>query len=277
VSVQHSNGRFWLCPGCRRHVPVRKDACVCGFDRTTAQAHEVAARPPRPKPQRSAFATLWLFAAAAVLVGWIAHGRVQGRPAADAPGNASPAVAVSPVAAPNPGSGEVLEATVDGTPAVAPQRPGLPAATPQAPILSTEVARQATAAAPHAAVEVDDERRARDEEAGRRQQEIEWRTRTTALIARLRAAHAGYRSQVCAEARGGIAVSTTRDNTGAYVSARAEAQALQESARLAGVPAGWVRISWSEFPEPEDAASGGYNPAAVAQRWSCGNVTGWGH
>ena len=97
------------------------------------------------------------------------------------------------------------------------------------------------------------------------------------MIGLLRTTYAGYRSQVCSEARGGIAVSTTRDNQGAYVSARAEAQALGESARVAGVPPDWVRVPWSEFPEPEDTASGGYHPAAVAERWNCGNVTGWGH
>lgn len=28
-------GRVWLCPECRKHVPARKNACACGFDRTT--------------------------------------------------------------------------------------------------------------------------------------------------------------------------------------------------------------------------------------------------
>jgi hypothetical protein len=63
---------------------------------------------------------------------------------------------------------------------------------------------------------------------------------------------------------------------GAYMSARAEAQALEESARVAGALPGWVRIPWEEFPEPEDASSG-YHPAAVADKWNCGNVTSWGH
>lgn len=76
--------------------------------------------------------------------------------------------------------------------------------------------------------------------------------------------------------RGGIAVATTRDSTGAYVSARAEAQAFEESPGVAGIRPGWVRTTWGGFPEPENTASG-YNPGAVAARWDCGNVTGWGH
>lgn len=29
-----STGRFWLCPQCRRHVPIRTDVCQCGLDRS---------------------------------------------------------------------------------------------------------------------------------------------------------------------------------------------------------------------------------------------------
>jgi hypothetical protein len=278
MSVSFNTVRFWLCPECKRHVPARKDACICGFDRTTAavQIPEAPIHAPQSRLQeRSAFATLWPFAVIAVLVGWIAHDRLQSEPA-DALENASPPVAVSPVATTNPVSVEVVEARHDGTDTRSPQHSS-PPATPQPPVLRIEVPRQESAPASRVSGEDEDERRRREEEAARREQELEWRTRASRLIGLLRTALAGYRSQVCSEARGGIAVSTTRDNQGAYVSARAEAQALEESARVAGVPPDWVRISWSEFPEPEDTASGGYNPAAVAARWNCGNVTGWGH
>jgi hypothetical protein len=41
-----STGRFWLCPQCRRHVPIRTDVCQCGSDRgkLTAKAEEVGLR-----------------------------------------------------------------------------------------------------------------------------------------------------------------------------------------------------------------------------------------
>ena len=277
MSVQFSNGRFWLCPQCRRHVPVRKHGCVCGFDRTTAQVEvrEVAMHAPQSEPQgRSSLATLLLLAVIAAL-GWIAHDRLPGQPA-DAPESASPPVAVSPVAIPQPVSVEVVKAPDDGTHAFGAQRSSLPPAAPQAPIQRIEAPQQEIAPASRVSAEDEDERRASEERAARRRQETEWRTRAASSIERLRTAHAGYRSQVCSEARGGIAVSTTRDNAGAYVSARSAAQALEESARLAGVPPGWVHIPWGEFQEPEDPASG-YHPAAVAERWGCGNVTGWGH
>jgi hypothetical protein len=279
ISVPFNTVRFWLCPECKRHVPVRKDACICGFDRTTVpvQIHEVPMHAPQSQPQeRSAFATLWPFAVIAVLVGWIAHDRLQREPA-DALENASAAVAVSPVATPIPVSVDVVEARHDGTDPRSPQDSSLHPATPQPQIPRIEVPRQEIAPAARASGEDEYERQRREQEAARRQQETEWRTRASMAIGLLRTTYAGYRSQVCSEARGGIAVSTTRDNQGAYVSARAEAQALEESARVAGVPPDWVRVPWSEFPKPEDTASGGYNPAAVAERWNCGNVTGWGH
>jgi hypothetical protein len=274
MNVSSPVGRFWRCPCCRRHVPVRKDACICGFDSTTAEVLVATHGQWQPRG-RSAFTTLWLFAAIAVLVGWISHDRLPVQPA-DSPENSSPPVAVSPVATSKPVSVEVVEGSDDDMHAFSAKRSGLAPATPQATILRNEAPRKEIASLSRASGGDEDERRAREEEAARRQQETEWRTRAARLTERLRSAHAAYRSQVCSEARGGIAVSTTRDNAGAYVSARTEAQALEESARLAGVPPGWVRISWSEFPEPEDPASG-HHPAAVAERWGCGNVTGWGH
>lgn len=280
MNVPVSNGRFWLCPQCRRHVPVRKDACACGFDRTTAQVqvHEVAAHAPESQPrQRSAFATVWAVALAAVLVGWIARDRLPGLKA-NSPEDVAPAAAASAVAASTPElvSADVAKPPDDGTQAPSAQRSSRPAATPQAPSDRAEPARQEVAPSHRVEAQDEDERRTREVEPARGRQETEWRTRAARLIEQLRTTHEEYRAQVCAEARGGIAVSTTRDHTSPYVSARAEAQALEESARQAGVPPGWARIPWGEFPAPEDPASG-YHPAAVAERWGCGNVTGWGH
>jgi hypothetical protein len=270
-------GRFWLCPECRRHVPVRNDVCVCRFDRTTAQVPvlEVGVHPPQsPPPARSALAKLWPVAVIAIFVGWTAHDRLPRR-AAEVPEDASPAVGVGPAATPGHGGIGVVQAPDDATQAIDAQRPSLPPSADPATIVRDEAPRQATASVSRGGGD-QYEPRARDEEAARRQQETEWRARASRLIGLLRTAHAGYRLQVCSEARGGIAVSTTRDHTGPYISARAEAQALEEGARLAGVSPGWVRIPWGEFPEPEDPANG-YHPAAVAERWGCGNVTGWGH
>jgi len=275
VRAPASNGRFWLCPQCRRHVPFRKNACACGFDRTTSQVevHEVAVHAPESQPrQRSAFATLSVVALSAVLVGWIARDRLPERPAKARASN-RPSAAASPVAAPEPVSVEVAKPSDAETPASRSPHSSLPAAVAQAPVARVETAQQVEASP---RVEPRDERPGGEADVTRSQREAEWRTRAAELIAQLRSAHAAYRAQLCAEARGGIAVSTTVDNARAYVSARTQAQALEESARLAGVPPGWARIPWSEFPPPEDPASG-YHPAAVAERWGCGNVTGWGH
>jgi hypothetical protein len=298
MSVPSYIGRFWLCPECQRHVPVRKDACMCGLNRTTAldPVGEALVPVPRSQPREgSAFATLWPFAVIAALLGGIAYDGLRREPTSALEG-ASPRVAASGVATPIPGSvevakapddatdttsiprtAEVVAATDDGTDTFSEQHSSLPPATPQPQTARVQVPQREVAPASRVWTEDSYERRSREEEAARPQQETEWRTRASRLIGLLRTALVGYRQQVCSEARGGIAVSTTRDNTGAYRSAREEAQALEESARLAGVPPGWVRIPWGEFPEPEDIASDGYHPAAVADRWNCGNVTGWGH
>jgi hypothetical protein len=296
MSVPSYIGRFWLCPECQRHVPVRKDACMCGFDRTTVSVpvREAVVHVPQSQPQeRSAFATLWPFAVIAVLLGRIAYDDLRTKPA-DALEGASARLAASGVPTP-PGSVEAVEAPGDGTDTTpipgslevvaathgrtdtfSEQHSGLPWATPQPQILRVEVPKQEIAPASRAWTQDEYERQSLEEETARRQQESEWRTRASRLIVVLRSTLAGYRQQVCSEARGGIPVWRTPDNTGAYMSARAEAEGLEESARLAGVPPGWVRIPWGEFREPEDIANV-YNPAAVADRWNCGNVTWWGH
>ena len=294
MSVSSYTGRFWLCPECQRHVPVRKDACMCGFDRTTASVpvREAVVHVPQSQPQaRSAFATLWPFAVIAVLLGRIANGELGTKPA-DALEGASAQVAASGIATPIPGSVEAVEAPDDGTDTTpipggvevvaatdgrtdtfSEQHFSLPPATPQPQIFRVEVPKQEIAQASGVWTEDEYERQSREEETARRQQESEWRTRASRVILVLRTTLAAYRQQVCSEARGGIAMSTTRDNTGAYMSARVEAQALEDSVRLAGVPPGWVRIPWGEFPEPEDITSSEYHPTAVADRWNCGNVT----
>jgi hypothetical protein len=115
------------------------------------------------------------------------------------------------------------------------------------------------------------------EEAQQRQAEMQWKQQVATATSRLRGALASYKAQVCQEARGQLAVSNTTNTSGQYIAARAEVQGLEESARLAGVPPGWYRINWTEFPEPESGYSGHYDPAGVASRWGCGDVTSWGH
>ncbi len=42
------SGSYWLCPGCRRHVPSRIEACRCGFSRASA---DMPVEQPRRPPQ----------------------------------------------------------------------------------------------------------------------------------------------------------------------------------------------------------------------------------
>ena len=47
VSGTSSSGRFWLCPQCNRHVPLRLESCRCGCVRPEGLAASPAA-PPLP-------------------------------------------------------------------------------------------------------------------------------------------------------------------------------------------------------------------------------------
>lgn len=47
-----ASGRFWLCPSCRKHVPLRNERCVCGGSRPANAASVASASPsPRLSPQ----------------------------------------------------------------------------------------------------------------------------------------------------------------------------------------------------------------------------------
>jgi len=49
-----ATGRFWLCPQCQRHVPIRTDVCQCGLDRTKlpVRVREVGGLRPAPEKPR---------------------------------------------------------------------------------------------------------------------------------------------------------------------------------------------------------------------------------
>jgi hypothetical protein len=74
-------GSYWLCPGCRRHVPNRVETCRCGFNRQTADAEleeyqrpmRASAEPPAPGPRKSSVLStiLWIIVAAGALAGSI--------------------------------------------------------------------------------------------------------------------------------------------------------------------------------------------------------------
>src|SRR5262249_27378208 len=49
-----ASGRFWICAKCRRHVPIRLDACRCGG--TKADLLAAAPLPPEAAPPEAAAA-----------------------------------------------------------------------------------------------------------------------------------------------------------------------------------------------------------------------------
>ena len=266
-------GRFWLCPVCRKHVSVRIDRCVCGFDRTTAPAkvHELSLRSAGPDPAslgRSFLSAAWPFLVIAGLAGYIAYERLPQydrstvlasdgstglRPAesagvGDRRSDPVAPVEVMPIAQPTPAHTQVVRIEVS-TPA-APARALAQAPTPQAPAASGPGAEERQAAA------------------AERQEQLQWQKETARIVGELRTTVAAYRAQLCSEQKSRIPISNTRDTRTEYVAARNAAIAHEESGRLAGALPGWVRIPWDEFPEAETAA-GGTTSQFIATKWRC--------
>lgn len=278
MPTSNESGRFWVCPECRRHVPARKDACLCGFDRTTVpvRMREVSAsHAPAVREQRSFVGVAWPFIVIAGLIGYIAYGRLTS--GASAPPPSPPVVAA--YATPIPLSDEVRAALDEASAGPEVLRPAeidssapSQGAAPAPQVIRIEVPQQQPLQfqQPQAGADA-----SQQQEMAARQEEIHWRTQFSTLSARVHGAKAAYKNQVCQEARGGIPVSGIRDTRGEYLAARTELEALEGAARVAGIPPGWFRVNWGEFPSPEDP-SGRYNPAGLARKWDCGNVTSWG-
>lgn len=267
-------GRFWLCPECKRHVPSRRDACLCGFDRTTVpvRMREVTSRPAsNTPPERSFISVVWPYVVIAGLLGFITYQNVGSPQPVPTPEHSAMTSTV-------PSSTAELTDSVAPTPVLyirdAPAREvvDLPTPDPTAPppqVIRIEVPAQ-TANQPLAAPATvpsgpsEDELRAEED----RRREVQWQMDTSRIISQLRASMAAYRAQLCNELRSGIPISNTRDTRTEYLAARFAAVAHEENARIAGARPGWVRIPWSEFPEPEDAA-GSATRSDAARVWRC--------
>lgn len=280
-----ASGRFWICPQCKRHVPQRIDACRCGYAKAgeaqpiDAEVVEGAAEPSRAvvhtaDSQRSQVVVVpgaqppvkkLQIVLNAQNAGWIAAIGLAAFVVFGRSGSAPPpptVVVVTMPAAPQPQA--VAEAPIADPTPVAPTDPF-----GSAPV---ESVLEPPAAAQWAAPPVPAQSPAPpDATAPDRQQELHWQMERMKVVAQLRSAVAGYQSQICAELRGGIAISNTRDARGDYVSARAAAEAFEDSGRVAGVPAGWVRIEWNEFPDVEDPSEK-RQIGVLARKWNCGKL-----
>jgi hypothetical protein len=83
---------------------------------------------------------------------------------------------------------------------------------------------------------------------------MNWRNQTLRVEAMLIQAFEAYRAALCREKTAGIPMAAGGrgyvEMRADYLSARAQAEAFQESARLASAYPTWVGINWSKFPEP---------------------------
>jgi hypothetical protein len=78
--------------------------------------------------------------------------------------------------------------------------------------------------------------------------ETYWRRRLSASKIRLRDAFEMLRAQACTGGISDVGQSSYAHARGVYEGARMTQASLEEEARRAAVPAGWVRLDWSEYP-----------------------------
>ena len=248
-----ASGKFRICPICKRHVPPGIVECRCGID-----LPEVASPPPAAARGLPLAPVLWT---SAVVLAFLV-GREVGR--SDVPA-AMQEKAFIPypmrvwVAAPTP------------EPHVAPWNlgPGLPAATTPTPVPTLPPIAVALAPSPRpweAALEPSPSPDASKTEA-------HWQGRLAETRDRIQSSYQACLAefQKAGVPRGDVGMAWTETPGGianvdgaraALVSALASQAELEEAARRAGVPAGWVRFDWAGYPRLVGPGSGGH-PCSV--------------
>jgi hypothetical protein len=83
-----------------------------------------------------------------------------------------------------------------------------------------------------------------------------WRRRLAASKIRLRDALEMLRAQACVGGYGDLGQTDYARAKGSYEAARMTHEALEEEARRAAVPPGWVRLDWSEYPTIDELVRG---------------------
>ena len=251
MSAPSDTGRFWICPECKRHVPDRKDACLCGFDRTTVpvKMREVSAREPTAPQQSPSFLRVaWPVVLIAGLVGYIAYDRLSRSSANPSQGSPTPTitvVAAVPRAAPAVDvqiRQEPNDVRIRQEPNVDQQQPG---AERHVQVLRVEVPEQS--AAPEAPSGRNAQQASEEAERRRQQAERDWQSATFRVISDLRTTKESYRVQLCSEFRSGIPISNTRDSRSDYVAARNAAIAHEDVPAWREPSRGRRRIPWDEF------------------------------
>ena len=135
-------GRFWLCLECRRHVTVRSDKCICGFDRTTVpvRMREVSASEGSAvENRRSLTSVAWPFVVIAALVGVIAYDKL-GRPITAGYSEPEPARDAAATPTPIPLSDEVKAALDEAQPQ--PTTASIQESVPPQQVLRIEIPQQ---------------------------------------------------------------------------------------------------------------------------------------
>jgi len=69
-----STGRFWICPNCKKHVPARGSACVCGYERQAAHIVREIQRSVATANPREASSPLWAIGFGLACAGLVVYG-----------------------------------------------------------------------------------------------------------------------------------------------------------------------------------------------------------
>ena len=266
--MSDATGRFWLCPVCQKHVPGRADKCQCGFDRTTVKVAMREVSSPRvstryeaqlENPSRGGASSLAIVLGVALSAGigvWFynaaqensrANAELRERTAQKQADHERAQQQAAQQQATQPSVVFVPQAQREGVSAerVADQRAGASGA-----IAATGREQMPAPAAPlQAPGYVTRDQPPQQEPQDPTKSEPYWRQRLFQSRERIRNAYDQCILQFSQGGFGDFGTTQYAREQGGLISALSSQFELEEDARKAGAPSGWVRFDYAHYPQ----------------------------
>jgi len=244
------SGRFWRCPGCKKLVPTRQESCRCGASRPALALSSQTTATPRDEGGGSSSPSWgWALVAVVATLGGFWMYRTNTRDAADRarltervreahqqPAQQQPAIVLQPPQ-------QALPSSSDNEPTRPLPEPQIPQPVGSPPqVIRIEVPQRQVATQPQpqpfAAAETLDPMKS----------EPYWQQRLFQSRERVRSTYENCVSQFGRGGLGDVGQTNWASASAALVTAISGQAQLEEDARKAGVPPGWVRFDWSAYP-----------------------------